>query len=330
MTDPRSIDIADSSRVPSFRDVPWRWRDVAIGLVPAIAIGSLPLILSPEAQYVLPRWSWIGLAVVELGWILAYPLWVAGRRSGVPSPLSARRLAIEAFIALLAVSVLLVVESVAFTILTQWLGTATSLSEFEAIAAAPEPYQGVTLVVLAVVFAPLAEEVLFRGLLYNLLRARMHFLAAALIQGVVFALAHPFGLIERAMIVVTGISLALLYQWRKTLAAPILFHALFNAASMAMIFASVAIAANAPVLGVGGKPDDKGCIVTVVTPGSAADEAGIRVGDVITAAGENSVRNIGDLILIVRTKQVGDRIPVWFRRGEQDHQVEAVLKPRPK
>jgi serine protease Do len=65
-------------------------------------------------------------------------------------------------------------------------------------------------------------------------------------------------------------------------------------------------------------------------PGGGAEEAGLRVGDIIEAAGENSVRNLYDVVLILRKKQVGDRIPVWLIRDGKHLQVEAVLKSRSK
>jgi S1-C subfamily serine protease len=42
------------------------------------------------------------------------------------------------------------------------------------------------------------------------------------------------------------------------------------------------------------------------------------------------VRNLYDIVLILRKKKVGDRIPVWFIRGGERLQVEAALKSRPK
>jgi membrane protease YdiL (CAAX protease family) len=312
----------------SFRDVPWRWSDVAIGFIPALLMLPIPLLVSRETLYALPRWLWIVLASIQLGWMFAYPVGVARRRSGLPQFPSLGRVLREAPLALVAVLIVMVIQSVMFSFLTK--GSDRTSAPFEAIAGAPEPYQAVALVILAVGVAPLAEEIFFRGMLYNLLRKRMHFLSAALIQGVAFGLVHPFGLKERVAIMVIGLCLALMYQWRKTLVAPILLHAMINALSLGILFYSLAIAANAPVLGVKGETREQGCVVTEVVPGGAAEEAGILVGDVIGGAGENSVRNLGDLVSIMRMKKVGDRIPVWYIRDGKTYQVEAILKARPK
>ena len=75
--------------------------------------------------------------------------------------------------------------------------------------------------------------------------------------------------------------------------------------------------AKARSLGFGGDTDEKGCRITEIVAGGAADQAGLRIGDVIIAVGENSVSNLYDVVLIMRMKKVGDQIPVWFiRDGE--------------
>ena len=66
-------------------------------------------------------------------------------------------------------------------------------------------------------------------MLYNALRRRLPVIVAAPIQAVIFALVHPFGLAYRAGIAVIGLALAVFYEWRKTLVAPMLLHAMINA-----------------------------------------------------------------------------------------------------
>lgn len=336
-----SSDIRDDIPPPSarttLRNVPWRWSDLAIGLAPTLLPFAAVALLGREDIPVLlrwlwisaPRWLWIPLAILELGWIFAYPLWVARRRVGLPARPRPRSILIEGSIALVALPVVMVALSGLMQMLSRLLGPDTSLDPFEATAGSPDRYQFPALVVLAVAVAPFAEEVFFRGMIYNALRRRMPLLLAVLIQGVVFGLMHPFGLARRVLIATIGVALGLLYEWRKTLVAPIVLHSLINVVSMAVLFQSSIIAANAPVLGVRGEAHGKGCLVTEIVPGGAAEAAGLLVGDVISAAGENSVRNLDDLVLIMRTKRVGDRIPVWFRRGDEEHQVEAVLQARP-
>jgi uncharacterized protein len=321
----------DTPPVPvTLRDVPWLWRDLAIGVAPIVLLFVAVSLVGPVTARLIPRWLWIPITFVELTWMFVFPLWIARRRIGLPALPNLRRILIEALIVLGAVPAVMVIVSGVEILLSRFMGPSTPSSPFEAIASQPEPYHAIALLILGIVGAPLAEEVFYRGMLYNALRKRMHFLIAALIQAALFALSHPFGFAERLAIGIIGFCLALLYHWRKTLVSPILFHALNNAIMLGALLTMLAIAANAPVLGVRGETHEQGCRITELVKGGAAEEAGLRVGDVITGAGENSVGNIKDVVLIMRMKKVGDRIPVWFIRDGETLQVEAVLKPRPK
>ena len=80
-------------------------------------------------------------------------------------------------------------------------------------------------------------------------------------------MAHPFGLADRAGIALIGLALALLYEWRRTLLAPILMHALVNALAMAIMAQGIAADAAAPRLGVYGENARAGIRLTKVVPG---------------------------------------------------------------
>jgi serine protease Do len=72
-------------------------------------------------------------------------------------------------------------------------------------------------------------------------------------------------------------------------------------------------------------PVDSGALVEKVVPGSAAGEAGVRKGDIITALGGDEVRSYGDLLGALRDHQPGDTVTLTiFRQGDQ-MQLEVVL-----
>ncbi len=85
----------------------------------------------------------------------------------------------------------------------------------------------VTLGVSAVIIAPLAEEILFRGFLFRNLRETIGKGLAAVLSGLFFGLVHmhPTLLIPLTGL---GIALALLYEWTGSLWVPILAHMAFN------------------------------------------------------------------------------------------------------
>jgi S1-C subfamily serine protease len=65
-----------------------------------------------------------------------------------------------------------------------------------------------------------------------------------------------------------------------------------------------------------------GVLITSVVAASPADDAGIQVGDLITALDETRVESMVDLAAEVRMHQPGDRDPAhpgWFRDGARSH-----------
>jgi len=81
--------------------------------------------------------------------------------------------------------------------------------------------------VVAVLVAPVAEEVVFRSLLYLPLRARLGVIPAALIISAAFAAVHfyPWGV---ANLVVLSLTFVALFERTGTLWAPIAAHAAYN------------------------------------------------------------------------------------------------------
>lgn len=71
-----------------------------------------------------------------------------------------------------------------------------------------------------------------------------------------------------------------------------------------------------------------GAIIRDVVKGSPADEAGIKVQDVITNVNGKSVTGIGDVIVSVRQRKVGDAVKVTVMRGGRSQTFTVVLKER--
>jgi membrane protease YdiL (CAAX protease family) len=83
-------------------------------------------------------------------------------------------------------------------------------------------------VIAIVVCAPIGEEMLFRGFLYQGLRRRFRVVPAALISAGAFAFVHVYPL-RILPIFVSGVLLALLYERRRSILASITAHATLNA-----------------------------------------------------------------------------------------------------
>jgi len=98
---------------------------------------------------------------------------------------------------------------------------------------ADTPVQLLLAVIAAVVMAPLAEELLFRGLLHRGLRQRMRAVPATLLSSVLFAVVHvdvaasqPLALVGLTFV---GVVLALAHERTGCLVVPVVIHATHNA-----------------------------------------------------------------------------------------------------
>jgi membrane protease YdiL (CAAX protease family) len=315
----------------SFRAVPWRWRDVIIGLAPLVLMQTTSAFSGPAGFLASHRWMWIPISLLAQAWMLGLPLRVARRRVGLPRIPGPRAIAVEAAFALLALPVVLAAMFGLAWALVGLFGQAGMPGRpMEPIAASPDRYNPLFLVILAVGVAPLVEEVFFRGMFYNALRRRMHPALAATLQAAAFAFLHPFGAADRVSVAVGGLLFAIFYDWRKTLLAPILLHVLGNVIGLGIMFREVAAYADAPVLGVRMASRDEGGLITEVIPGGTAEASGLRAGDVLTTVNGVPVSGQGAVVQILRGLRVGDEIPLDYIRDGEAYQVGATLKARRK
>ena len=85
---------------------------------------------------------------------------------------------------------------------------------------------------IAAVWAPLVEESMFRGAFYHHMRGRLHPILAALFVAFVFAAIHPQGWVAIPALMSLAVTFALLREWRGSLVAPVVAHAMHNGALM--------------------------------------------------------------------------------------------------
>ena len=70
-------------------------------------------------------------------------------------------------------------------------------------------------------------------------------------------------------------------------------------------------------------------VVTGIVPGSPAELADVRVGDVITAVDNQAILNGEELLDQMAQKAPGDTVTLMLRRGEETLLKTAVLAPNP-
>jgi serine protease Do len=74
---------------------------------------------------------------------------------------------------------------------------------------------------------------------------------------------------------------------------------------------------------------DSGAVILEVTPGSPADEAGLREEDVLVRLGDTTIESASDVPDAIRQHQPGDEVEVEVIRGGQRETVTARLVERP-
>jgi len=72
---------------------------------------------------------------------------------------------------------------------------------------------------------------------------------------------------------------------------------------------------------------EKGVTIREVSPGSSADKAGLKAGDVITALDDEQIKETFDLTYLVRQKKPGDKALLKILRDNQPKEVEVTFQP---
>ncbi len=101
------------------------------------------------------------------------------------------------------------------------------------------------MLVMAGVVAPFAEELVFRGLLFPWLRARLGVPAAVLLSALFFATLHGAVILIPALTVV-GMAFAVLYQRCGSLWPAIVAHGAFNSIMIVLLYAALAAGVKLP------------------------------------------------------------------------------------
>jgi membrane protease YdiL (CAAX protease family) len=93
----------------------------------------------------------------------------------------------------------------------------------------------VLLLLLAAVWAPITEELMFRGALFGHLRQRFGWCISALVVALIFASLHPQGWVAIPVLAAIAVVLAGIREWRGSIIGSIAAHALNNAIVVALL-----------------------------------------------------------------------------------------------
>jgi membrane protease YdiL (CAAX protease family) len=187
----------------------------------------------------IPRWAAYGPAMVALALGMMWPMLRGMKRSFWRETLGLHRgegLFKEmgaGVLGWLASLPLLVLGMIAATWISKLTGNLPTHPIIEVFAG--NGWAKLGAVVLAVVWAPVSEEVMFRGLLFPGLSAWLRWLMGILLAAFVFAVIHPQGWAGVPAIMALAGTFSLLRMWRQSLIAPMTAHALNNGIMCAMM-----------------------------------------------------------------------------------------------
>ena len=240
--------------------VPWHWYDVlgasfifiltaAASVVTSVAKGGLTTTPTTTSgsngnHDALLIANLIGTVVIY-GIVLGIIAWRTVLRYHVPwSALGVRKAPVAAFALMIPVYIvmMLIAGGLGELVNKLFYGGKAQNPQIEAITGGGgfSWIALITAILSASIIAPIVEELLFRGMLYGLLRSRWPSAVLAVIaDGALFAAAHGIGLIL-ASIFVVGVTLCIVYEKTKSTLVTMTLHCLFNSVSVATVFITLA------------------------------------------------------------------------------------------
>lgn len=234
--------------------VPWGLLDcVGVLLLAVVATVALVLLVGAVVPPEPPTWLeglLLSLPLAVLG--LVTLVWVRIRFGTIrplrgPGSASARDWLVAAG---WGVAVFVAVNIV-FALLVQLIATVAGFElpepQEELRRTAIDPAMAPWFLLSAVIVAPLAEELYFRGMLFQALRRRSGPWLAISVSAMVFAAAHvlqegaaPAGVLAFVMILPAGFFLGWVFERHKNLAVPIVVHLVFNLATTLLLILGAA------------------------------------------------------------------------------------------
>ena len=154
-----------------------------------------------------------------------------------------RRRTITAYALLAIFAITLALGSNLLLMLTGVTGSSSAYSDVAA------RQYGVSFVVGAVIYgiiSPVAEEIVFRGLIYNRMKRYFGRILSIIVCGILFGVYHG-NLVQGIYGTILGIAITFAYEWYGSFTAPVLFHGLANLSVFSISYRQEWVSAMATV-----------------------------------------------------------------------------------
>ncbi|GEM_PF-3072009 len=167
---------------------------------------------------------------VQFGAFIAIPLLIAARSRGGLSALGLRTLSRRAVLECAGGALCLLSVSLAYGPVLRWMAPEYAEQFTEEVKRQTEQLQSLGMpffLLVAIVVAPIAEELFFRSLVFGGLRSTLSFHAASISAALFFGLIH-FMPASLPPLVMVGLVCAWFYERHRSILSAILVHAFFN------------------------------------------------------------------------------------------------------
>lgn len=214
------------------RKEPWPLRDILLGLGLLVALAFVQRFNLFADNPLRAQMYQFALVVLSLLSLMLYALYYCKKRRLWPllEPAPLGRLVKEFLVSSWYMFLILLVCGLILFIPAMILKPGTSRPEaLSDLSAAPSGAVFISLLAVVITLGPVAEELFFRGFLYNAFKSRMSVANAAALQALVFAAFHQYDLFNSLRIFLFGIAFVIVYEKRKNLLSPISAHVFVNA-----------------------------------------------------------------------------------------------------
>ena len=187
-------------------------------------------------------------AAAQLGMLVGVLLfWLRGRRDGPTPPATRHGIFLSGLVTFLISLPVLMAVAKAWELFLQLCGLPVDKQDLIGMFRnADSAAMVIIMLILAVVIAPLTEELVFRAGLYRYFRTRMPHWVALLAPAIFFATLHVNwktlqGLSSLAPLVVLAMMFSLAYERTGRIGTAVVAHALFNLNTVLLIFSGVGL-----------------------------------------------------------------------------------------
>lgn len=240
-----TLDVTETPPAPA-RVVPWRGRDLfygmAAGLVLSTVLAVIVAIVSVSGgagDASLSQYGQLGIAIYA-GLVLATWYFAVKRRGGSMRDAGFRTVSGLTLVKMVPVTLgMMLLNGITIAISSRAFGDVPTAQD-QVVGGAESLAFGdfLWLFALAAVVAPIAEEFLFRGLLYPLLRVKRAVVRAVFLSALAFALLHFIPPLIPAFLTM-GVVFALVVEHYKSIYPAMLVHALNNGIVMLGLYATI-------------------------------------------------------------------------------------------